>query len=101
MAAVVFVSISNLASIFSVRNDLNIADLQNVCIEVRKPQSKLLIVVNWYRPPNSPVRLYSHLENLIGKLDLTNFDFFLLEMFRRNEGVALEGGNQVNLPDNH
>ena len=63
---------------FSVRNDLNIADLENLCIEVRKPQSMSLIVVNWYRPPNSPVRLYSHLENLIGKLDLTNFDFFLL-----------------------
>ena len=64
---------------FSVRNDLNIADLENVCIEVRKPQSKPLIVVNWYRPPNSHVRLYSHLENLIRKLDLKNFDFFLLD----------------------
>ena len=49
---------------FSVRNDLNIADLENLCIEVRKPQSKPLIVVNWYRPPNSSVRLYSHLDNL-------------------------------------
>ena len=63
---------------FSLRNDLNIADLENVFIEVRKPQSKPVIVVNWYRPPNSHVRLYSHLENLIRKLDLTNFDFFLL-----------------------
>ena len=43
---------------FSVRNDLNIADLENVCIEVRKPQSKPLIVVNWYRPPNSPVHTF-------------------------------------------
>ena len=63
---------------FSVRNDLNIADLENEGIEVQKPQSKPLIIVNWYRPPNSLVRLYSHLENLIRKLDLTNFDFFLL-----------------------
>ena len=31
-----------------------------------------------YRPPNSPVRLYSHLENLIRKVDLINFDFLLL-----------------------
>ena len=49
---------------FSVRNDLIIADLENLCIEVRKPQSKPLIVFNWYRPPNSSVRLYSHLDNL-------------------------------------
>ena len=31
---------------FSVRNDLNIADLENLCIEVRKPQSMPLIVLN-------------------------------------------------------
>ena len=43
---------------FCVRNDLNIADLENLCNEVRKPQSKPLIVVNWCRPPNTPVRLY-------------------------------------------
>ena len=54
-------------------NDLNIADLENLCIEVREPHSKPL---NLYQPPNSPVRLYSHLENLIGKLDSTNLDFF-------------------------
>ena len=95
MAAVVFVSISNLASIFSVRNDLNIADLENVCIEVRKPQSKLLIVVNWYRPPNSPVRLYSHLENLIGKLDLTNFDFFLLGDMNADMATTTESDNDA------
>ena len=42
-------------------------------VEVRKPQSKPLIVANWYQPPNFPVRLLSYLENLlIGKLDLTN-----------------------------
>ena len=39
---------------FSLRNDLYIADLENLCIEVRKPHSKPLIVVNWHRPPNSP-----------------------------------------------
>lgn len=63
---------------FSVCNDLDTADLENLYIEVRNSHSKPLIVVSWYRPPNYPVRLYSHLEKLIGKLDLTNFDFFLL-----------------------
>ena len=41
-------------------------------------QARLLIIVNWYRPPNSPVRLCSHLENFIGKLYLTKLDFLLL-----------------------
>ena len=63
---------------FSVRTDLNVDELENLCIEIRKPNSKPFIVVNWYRPPNSPVGLFSHLENLIARLDLTNLEFFLL-----------------------
>ena len=63
---------------FSVRNDWIVADLENLCIDVRKLHSKPLIIVNWYWPPSSPVRLCSHLENFIGKLYLTKFDFLLL-----------------------
>ena len=60
---------------FSVRTDLNIDELH--CIEIRKPNSNPFIVVNWYRPPNFPIGLFSHLENLIARLDLTNLEFFL------------------------
>ena len=63
---------------FSVRTDLNFDELENLCIEIRKPNSKPFIVVNWYRPPNSPIGLFSHLENLIARLDLTVLEFFLL-----------------------
>ena len=63
---------------FSVRNDWIVAYLENLFIDVRKLHSKPLIIVNWYRPPNSPVRLCSHLENIIEKLYLTKFDFLLL-----------------------
>ena len=58
--------------------DLNIDELESLCIEIRKPNSKPFIVVNWYRPPNSPEGLFSHLENLIARLDLTNLEFSLL-----------------------
>ena len=41
---------------FSVRADLNIDELENLCIEILEPNSKPFIVVNWYRPPiNSPM----------------------------------------------
>ena len=60
------------------RTDLNIDELENLCIEIRKLNSKLFIVVNWYRPPNSPTGLFSHLENLIARPDLANLEFFLL-----------------------
>ena len=63
---------------FSVRTDLNIGLKTCVSKFAIKPNSKPFIVVNWYRPPNSPIGLFSHLENLIARLDLTNFEFFLL-----------------------
>ena len=53
---------------FSVRTDLNVDELENLCIEIRKPNSKAFIVVNWYRPPNSPIGLFSHLEILLRDL---------------------------------
>ena len=43
---------------FSVRTYLNINELENLCIEIRKPNSKPFIAVNWYRPPNSPIGLF-------------------------------------------
>ena len=52
--------------------------LLHVRTHTHTKKEKKSAVVNWYRPPNSLVGLYSHLENLIGKLDLTNLDFFLL-----------------------
>ena len=47
---------------FSVWTDLNVDELENLCIEIRKPNSKPFIVVYWYRPPNSPIGLFSHLK---------------------------------------
>ena len=60
------------------RTDLNIDELENLCIEIRKLNSRPFTVVNWYRPPNSPTGPFSHLENLVARLDLANIEFFLL-----------------------
>ena len=35
--------------------DLNVDELENLCIEICKPKSEPFIVVNWCRPPNSPI----------------------------------------------
>ncbi|XP_068721569.1 uncharacterized protein [Montipora capricornis] len=63
---------------FSVRNDLCMDSLENLCIEIRKPRSKSFIVATWYRPPNSLVSIFSPFEELIGKLDSLNTEFYLL-----------------------
>ena len=63
---------------YSVRTDLNIHNLGNLCLEIRKPNSKQLVVVTWYRPPNSPNKVFSSLENLVGRLDSENVEFYLM-----------------------
>jgi hypothetical protein len=36
---------------YSTRHDLSIDQLENLCIEIRKPRSKPFLVATWYRPP--------------------------------------------------
>ena len=46
--------------------------------EIRKPNSKPVVIVTWNRPPNSPNEVFSSLENLIGRLDSENVEFYLM-----------------------
>ena len=43
---------------FSPRKDMSIDQLENLCIEIRKPNSKPFLVGTWYRPPNSTVEKF-------------------------------------------
>ena len=40
---------------FIQRKDMSIDDLENLCIQIQKPNSKPFLVATWYRPPNSNV----------------------------------------------
>lgn len=51
------------------REDLVSDQLENLSIEIVKPRSKQFIVATWYRPPNSPVELFSAFDDFVGKLD--------------------------------
>ena len=53
---------------YSVRTDLNINNLENVCLEIRKPNSKPFLIVAWYRLPNSPNEVFPSLEILLDVL---------------------------------
>lgn len=63
---------------FAIRNDLNMDNLENLCLEIRKPQSKPFIVVTWYRPPDSLIGIFSPFEVLIKKLDSENIEYYLM-----------------------
>ena len=59
------------------RFDMSIDQLENLCIEIRKPRSKP-VLVTWYRPPNSPVDKFNYFETLVGRLDAENVEYYLM-----------------------
>ena len=63
---------------FIQRNDMSIADLENLCIQIQKPNSKPFLVATWYRPPNSSVDKFDYFETFIDMLDAENAECYLL-----------------------
>ena len=69
---------------YSLRLDLSVNQLENLCIEVRKPQSKPFVVSTWYRPSDSPTEILMHFKSLVGSLDSQNVDPYLMGDLNRN-----------------
>ena len=51
------------------RNELVPDSLEALCVEVRKPKSKPILIVSCYHPPNSNHEVLKLIENLIKNLD--------------------------------
>jgi exonuclease III len=43
-------------------------NLESICLEIQKPKSKPLLIVTWYRPPNSKTSLLNVFETSLRKL---------------------------------
>lgn len=69
---------------YIVREDLVSDQLENVSIAIVKPRSKPFIVAKWYRPPNSPVELFSAFEDFAGKLDADGKEYYIMGDFNCN-----------------
>ena len=52
--------------------------LENLCLEIHKTKTRPFVIFTWYRPPDSPIGIFSPFESLIGKLDSENVEFFIL-----------------------
>ena len=55
---------------YSLRSDLSIDQLENLSVEICKPNSKPFLISTWYRPPNSTVEIFTYFEALVGILNL-------------------------------
>ena len=51
---------------YSVRTDLDSRLLEIISTEIRKHNSKPFVITSWYRPPNSPHELFTHVNTLLG-----------------------------------
>ena len=63
------------------RNELVPDSLEALCVEVRKPKSKPILIVSCYRPPNSDHEVLKLIENLIRNLDDEGKEFVILGGF--------------------
>ena len=69
---------------YVVRSDLNVINLENLIIEIRKPNSKPFLIATWYKPPGSPTELFSSFDSFIDKLDSLYLEYYLLGDFNCN-----------------
>jgi len=86
---------------FIVRSDLNVINLKNLTIEIRKPSSKPFLVTTWYRPPCSPTDLFSSYESFKGNLDSLDLEYYLLgdsdPLFKQGESFDLNNYRPISV----
>ena len=63
---------------YSERPDLVADNLEAVCLEVAKPNSRPFIVSSIYRPPSAPVELFNNIEHMIGQIDNDDKEVYIL-----------------------
>ena len=54
---------------YKIRNDLGIASLETVTVEIFRPKAKSFLIYTWYSPPNTPIDLFDDYEMCVKKMD--------------------------------
>ena len=63
---------------FDKRSDLVPENLEAVCIEVTKPNSRPFIVSSIYKPPSAPVEIFNSIERMNGQMDNEDKEMYIL-----------------------
>ena len=62
---------------FVVCSNLNVPNLENLCIKIRKHNSKPFLIATWYRPPCSSIDIILYFESFLEKLDSLGLEYYL------------------------
>ena len=78
-------------------SDIISTELEAVCLEIAKPQSKPFTVTTIYHPPNATSEFFDHFQKLIKQIDNENKEMYILGYLNCN---LLEETMLFNLPTN-
>ena len=63
---------------YIVRNDLLTNDLEAICIELTLRVSRPILILNWYRPPDSEAQVFDWFEEFLQKAEAENKELIIL-----------------------
>ncbi len=69
---------------YTERNDLLVSNVEALCLEIRKPKSKALLMSTWYRPPSANIELLDFFNDFLRKADDENKDIVITGDFNCN-----------------
>jgi exonuclease III len=69
---------------FAIRKDLMPDNLELLCVELKKPKRRPLLISTWYRPPNSSCELLNYFEQFLKQLDDENKEIIITGDFNCN-----------------
>jgi hypothetical protein len=52
-------------------------NLESICVEIQKPKAKPILVITWYRPPNSNINILNDFEKLLQEISDKNVDLII------------------------
>ena len=62
----------------TVRNDLIPNDIEAICIELKLRMSRSILVLTWYRPPNSDAQVIDRFEEFLQRAEAENKEMIIL-----------------------
>ena len=54
------------------RGDLTPVNVEAICVEIKKPKSKSVLISTWYCPPESKIDLFDRFEKFVQEIDNEN-----------------------------
>ena len=83
---------------YIVRNDLLTNDLEAICIELTLRVSRPILILNWYRPPDSEAQVFDWFEEFLQKAEAENKELIILGDLNCDLYASMPNSNTRKMP---